>query len=253
MDIATLIGIFLMYGMILMGIGAANLTVFFDPASALIVVGGTTGAVLVAYPLGDVMGAAAVAKNAFFNKPATPKELIALLVDMANKARKDGILVLQSTVDTVDNEFLKKGLTLAIDGMEPGIITKILETEIDYIKERHEAGAEILTIFGSFSPAFGMIGTLIGLVMMLQSMDDPSTIGPAMAIALITTFYGALLANTLFIPLAGKLKKRSGEEVLLKELALEGIMSITAGDNPRVVESKLHSFLAPKLRESVFQ
>jgi len=253
MDIATIIGVGLVYGFILMGIGGTNLQYFMDPASALIVIGGTTGAVLINYPLNDVKGAVAVAKNCFLHKGDTPKDMIKVLVGFAGKARKDGILVLQSSLAEVGNDFLQKGLQLAIDGMEPAVITKILETEMDYIKERHQLGAEIFIVFGTFAPAFGMIGTLIGLVMMLQSMDDPSTIGPAMAIALITTFYGALLANTLFMPLAGKLKKRSTEELLIKELVMEGIMSIAAGDNPRVVESKLHAFLSPGLRESEFE
>ena len=132
------------------------------------------------------------------------------------------------------------------------MILKILETEVEYVKERHKIGAEMAQNFGMYLPAFGMIGTLVGLVLMLQTLDDPSTIGPSMAIALITTFYGALLANLVFLPMAGKLKKRSADEVLVKELMVEGIISIASGDNPRLMEQKLHAFLLPKLRESQF-
>jgi chemotaxis protein MotA len=138
---------------------------------------------------------------------------------------------------------------MAVDGMEPQAIQEIMEIDIAYLQERHDLGAEIMSTMGGFAPAMGMIGTVIGLVQMLQSMDDPSSIGPSMAVALITTFYGAILANLLFNPMAGKLKTRSKEEVLLREMMLEGILSISRGENPRIVEEKLNSFLPPKLRK----
>ena len=136
-----------------------------------------------------------------------------------------------------------------MDGLEPQTIQEILETEISYLEERHELGAEIAATLGMFAPAMGMIGTVIGLVQMLQTMDDPSTIGPAMAVALITTFYGAVLANLVFNPMAGKLKARNKEEVLTKEMIMQGILSISKGENPRIIEEKLSSFLAPKERK----
>ncbi len=153
----------------------------------------------------------------------------------------------------MDDPFVAKGLQLAIDGMEPESIREIMETEVGYLQERHKAGAEILTTMATFFPAMGMIGTLIGLVQMLKTMDDPSTIGPSMAVALLTTFYGAVAANLLCLPMAGKLRKRSQEEMLVKEMVIAGIISVANGENPRIVEQKLHSFMPPSNRESRFQ
>lgn len=253
MDIATLIGILGGLSLIVAAIGAANLPMFISIPSMLIVLGGTTAAVMVNYPLKDVLGMISIVKKGFFSKIDDVKTVIPMMVDYGQRARRDGILVLQDVVVDIKDPFLSKGITLAIDGMEPQIIMKILEIEVEYIKERHKSGAEIVMAFGIYSPAFGMLGTLIGLVLMLQNMDDPSTIGPAMSLALITTFYGALIANLVFLPLAGKLKRRSADEVLIKELTLEGIISIASGDNPRIIEQKLHSFLIPKLRETTFE
>jgi len=172
-------------------------------------------------------------------------------VDFAGKARKDGILALESHLSEVEDSFLVKGLGLAIDGLEPHAIGDILSTEIEFVEMRHRLGAEIFTTMGTFAPAVGMLGTLIGLVQMLMVMNDPSKIGPPMAVALLTTFYGILLANLLFLPVAGKLRTRSRQEILLKQLILEGIMSIQSGDNPRIVEQKLKAFIAPRERESL--
>ncbi len=169
---------------------------------------------------------------------------------MATDVRKGGILSIESKVKAIEDKFFSKGLQMLVDGIEVGSIKAVLEKEIDYVSERHRQGAEIFTTLATFAPALGMIGTLIGLVQMLQSLDDPSSIGPAMAIALITTFYGALLANMLFLPMAGKLKKRNTEEMLVMELILEGVISIAAGENPRVMEQKLQVFLSPKHREA---
>ncbi|MFP4070709.1 MAG: motility protein A, partial [Desulfovibrionales bacterium] len=162
---------------------------------------------------------------------------------------REGILSLEPLLKDIDDDFLRKGLQLTVDGLEPQTIQEILETEISYLEDRHDSGAELMTIMGTFAPAMGMIGTVIGLVQMLQTMDDPSTIGPAMAIALLTTFYGAVLANLVFIPLAGKLKTRSREEILLREMIMEGVLSISKGENPRIIEEKLNSYIPPKLRQ----
>lgn len=251
MDIGTIIGIIAAYGLIIMAIGT-QLILFVNVPSALVVIGGTLGATMVNFPLGRVIGAVNVAKNAFLVKKNDPSLMIQELIEYAGKARKEGILVLESVVGSIKDEFLAKGIQLAVDGLEPKFIQKIMETEIQFIEDRHKQGAEVFTTMAALAPAFGLIGTLVGLVLMLQSMDDPSSIGPSMAVALITTFYGAVLANTLFVPIAGKLKTRSKEELLVKELVLEGIMSIASGDNPRIMEQKLNAFLAPKLRKSSF-
>lgn len=254
MDIATLIGICtafsLVVGAILMGSG---LTLFINIPGLMIVAGGTLGATMINYPLPDILKVSKVVKNAFFHRKQTVKELIGEFVTLAGTARREGILALESSIGDMKDEFMRKGLQLSIDGLEPGSIREILSTEIDSIQDRHKLGAEIFTTLGTFSPALGMIGTLIGLVQMLQTMDDPSTIGPAMAVALLTTFYGALMANVVFLPIAGKLRNRSSEEVMAKELMAEGIMSIAKGDNPRLLEQKLNAFLAPQMRKSSFE
>ncbi len=251
MDIGTIIGIVAAYGLIIMAIGT-QLILFVNVPSMLIVVGGTLGAAMVNYPLGTIFGAVNVAKNAFFVKALDPSSMIKDLIEYASRARKEGILVLESVVGSIKDEFLAKGIQLAVDGLEPKFIQQIMENEVQYMEDRHKEGAEVFATLAVLAPALGLIGTLIGLVLMLQSMDDPSAIGPSMAVALITTFYGAVMANTLFIPISGKLKARSKEEMLVKELIVEGVLSIAAGDNPRVMEQKLNAFLSPKFRKSSF-
>lgn len=254
MDLATVAGVVSAFGLVFAAIFmGGGMESFIDVPSMLIVIGGTIGATLINFPLKSVLGVVKVVRNAFFSKVTSVPEVIGRFVDYATKARREGILALESSMAEVDDQFLAKGLQLTIDGLEPKSIEEILETEIDYIRTRHTMGAEIMATMGTFSPALGMIGTLIGLVQMLQNMSDPSKIGPAMAVALLTTFYGAVLANILFNPLAGKLRNRSKEEILIKELMLNGILAIARGDNPRIIEQKLHSFIPPDLRKSVFQ
>lgn len=237
------------FGLVMFGIlSGGSLLIFWDAASCAIVVGGTVGVTLINYPLGDVMGVVVVVKKIFLNKLKSAQELIVSLVEMATETRKGGILSIEPKIKEIEDPFFAKGLQMLVDGIEVNSIKSVLEKEIDYVSERHRLGAEIFTTLATFAPALGMIGTLIGLVQMLQKLEDPSTIGPAMAIALITTFYGALMANLLFLPIAGKLKKRDQEEMLVMELILEGVLSIAAGENPRIMEQKLKVFLSPKLR-----
>lgn len=249
MDLATLIGIVLSFGLVAAAIvtGGSPL-IFVSIPSVLIVVGGTIGATMVNFPLGHVLGVMGVIKKTIFTSMDSPAEIIEKFMDYANRARREGILSLEPLIKEIDDEFLKKGLQLTVDGLEPQTIQEILETEISYLEDRHTIGAEICSTLGAFAPAMGMIGTVIGLVQMLQTMSDPSTIGPAMAVALLTTFYGAVLANLVFNPMAGKLKTRSKEEVLLMEMVMNGILSISKGENPRIIEEKLNSFLPPKDR-----
>ena len=253
MDIATIIGIVVSFGLMFMAIlQGGSISIFIDVPSMLIVFGGTAGVALINFPLADVLSAANVAKKAFLFKEANTNELLVQLMEFANKARKEGILSLQSAIDSLDDDFLIKALQMAVDGQEPEDLKGMLTTEVDYISERHSLGVSIFESLGAISPAMGMVGTLIGLVQMLQNMSDPASIGPAMAVALLTTFYGAVLANVLFLPIAGKLKTRSKTELLQKTIIIEGMGSILSGENPRVMEQKLHAFIAPKLRESVF-
>lgn len=251
MDIATLVGILAAFGLVGYAIasGAGGIGAFIEINSIAIVFGGTAGAILISFPLKRVLGALGVVKKAFLFKPADPIKLIETLSELANKARREGILALEAAIDEAPDEFMKQGIQLTVDGQDPTAIEAILTTEIDSLQERHKMGAELFTSAGTFAPALGLIGTLIGLVQMLLNMSDPDAIGPSMAIALLTTFYGALMANLIFNPIAGKLRTRSQEEVLIRQLILEGVLAITAGDNPRVVEQKLNAFLAPRIRQ----
>lgn len=249
MDIATLIGILgagaLVVASILMG---GSGTWFINYPSMMIVVGGTLGATLVNYPLSDVLSVFGVTRNAFLQRSHSALNLIPTIVDFAKKARQEGILSFESQLKDIKEPFLARGIQMAIDGMESNSIEEVLTTEIMYIEERHKLGAEIFTTMGSFSPAMGMLGTIIGLVQMLMQMKDPSSIGAPMAVALLTTFYGTLMANLIFLPIAGKLKVRSREEMLSKQIVLEGVISIQSGDNHRIVEQKLKAFISPKIR-----
>ena len=254
MDLATLIGIICAFSLVIVSISmGSGLGLFIDLPSAMIVLGGTIGATMIHYPLKDLLGLFKVVKNVFFSEVWKGREIVEMFVDFANRSRRDGILALESELWRIDDKFLTKGLQLAIDGMEPQAIQEILETEIDYIQERHRAGAEILSTMATFFPAMGLIGTLIGLIQMLKTMEDPSTIGPSMALALITTFYGVVGANLVCLPMAGKLRKRSQDEAVIKEMVISGIISVTSGENPRIVEQKLHSFIPPNSRESRYR
>jgi chemotaxis protein MotA len=254
MDLTTVIGIVAGSSVIILGImQSGSLMSFFDAASVFIVLGGTLSAIVIAYPINELVGVISVVKKTIFSKTQPTTETIATLVSFAERARREGILALERHMEEIEDEFLSKGIQLAVDGTEPELMRSILSTELDYLEKRHASGAGVLNTGGTLAPAFGMCGTLIGLVLMLQTMSDPSTIGPKMSVALITTFYGAVLANLFFIPLTNKLKRRSEEEVLIKELMIEGILSIQSGDNPRIVEQKLTSFISPKLRRAIVE
>jgi chemotaxis protein MotA len=248
-DLSTVVGLILAFGLVAAAvISGGNLMDFVDTPSVLIVIGGTFATTLVNFPLPTVLGIGGVVKNAFFNTSLSPLDTVSTLVSFAERARREGILALEGSMDEIEDDFIRSGLRLAVDGVEPELIKDILQTELAFIEDRHRTGQSILTYMGSASPAMGMIGTLVGLVQMLGNLEDASTIGPSMAIALLTTLYGAMMANLAFIPLAGKLKARSSDEILLKEVAIEGVMSIQAGDNPRILEQKLLAFLAPSIR-----
>lgn len=253
MDISTLLGLVVGFGLILGAIILGQgLGFFIDPVSMMIVMGGTLGATMVAYPMEDVQKLISALMKAFFHSSDPPRELVPRMVEYAKIARRDGVLALENVAGDSDDPFMNQGIQLVVDGTEPELTRQILDVEIEKVSQRHQVGSSILVSMGNFSPAFGMIGTLIGLILMLQSLDDPSSIGPKMSIALVTTFYGAVLSNLVFLPLAEKLKKRSSEEQLLKEMTLAGILSIQSGDVPRIVEQKLNTFLPPGERQSQF-
>ena len=253
-DIATIIGIVVSFGLMIWAILMGGpLSLFIDVPSIAIVFGGTAGVALISFPLADVLGTIAIFKKTVLIREADTNALIAQMMEFATKARKGGILSLQDSIDQVEDQFLVKALQMAVDGQEPADLKTMLQTEIDNIAARHSNGAQILDTMGAIAPAMGMVGTLIGLVQMLQNMSDPAAIGPAMAVALLTTFYGAVLANVLFLPMAGKLKTRSKTEILQKTVITEGMESILSGENPRIMEQKLHAYIAPRKRESVFK
>ena len=251
MDIATIVGILvgaLLLGWSIMSSAGESAGVFINVPSLLIVFGGAASAVLISFPLKNVLGMFGVVRKTLQQKSRSPVKLIKDLVSYAEVARRDGILSLENLTKEIDDEFIVKGIQMAVDGTDPELIEQIMTSELESLEERHSSGKALLDALGKYAPAFGMIGTLIGLVVMLANLDDPDKIGPGMAVALITTLYGAIAANLVFIPMADKLEKRSGEEILLKTIVIKGVMSIQSGDNPRIVEQKLKTFLPPSLR-----
>ena len=244
MDIATIIGLIVAGALVMAAIVmGGSMSWFVSVPSLMIVVGGTVGATLISYPLQEVLGVFKVVMKVFLHKAQSVETIIQDMVEFGKLARKEGILSFESKLKDIEDPFFAKGVSLAIDGMEAAAIKDVLSTEIAYVEERHSLGAEIFSTMAGYAPAVGMMGTIIGLVQMLMQMSDPSSIGAPMAVALLTTFYGTVLANLIFIPMAAKLKIRSKQEILLKELVLEGIMSIQSGDNHRLIEQKLMAFL----------
>ncbi len=251
MDLATLIGLISGAVLLLWAImGKSDIGAFIDAGSFAIVLGGATSAALISFPIKHILGVAKVLRHCFFAKPQDPMELITDMVKYAEIARREGILALENVAGQIKDPFLVSGVQMAVDGTDPDLIESILMNDLETIEARHAQGKALFDNIGRFAPAFGMIGTLIGLVIMLQNMDDPSKIGPAMAVALLTTLYGAVLANLVALPLADKLGLRSREELLLKMIIIKGVMAIQSGDNPRIVEQKLKTFLPHGLRNS---
>jgi chemotaxis protein MotA len=251
MDLATTIGLVAGVGLLLWSIVAAKepLTTFMDVPSAAIVFGGMFASLLISFPLRKVANLIKVTKNAFFAETQSPQRLIQDLVKYAEIARRDGILSLENMTETIQDKFIVKGIQMAVDGTDPELIQQILEGELDSLADRHSEGRLLFETMGKYGPAFGMIGTVLGLIIMLKHMEDASKIGSGMAVALITTLYGAVAANLVFLPIADKLKLRSREEMLMKQIIIKGVMSIQSGDNPRIVEQKLKTFLPPSFRD----
>jgi len=250
MDLATLVGLLGAFGIIIAAIVVGGSAIIFvNIPSLLIVGGGTIFAVLMKFPMGHFLSAFKVAMKAFFATPDDPVKLIEEGVELANVARKEGVLGLEG--QEIQNEFLERGIQLCVDGHEPEFVRTMLGKDINMTIERHERGQAIFKAIGDVAPAMGMIGTLIGLVQMLSAMDDPKSIGPSMAVALLTTLYGAIIANAFALPVADKLAHRSQEERLNKALILETISSIQEGLNPRVMEELLKTYLPGSKRDSV--
>ncbi len=242
MDLATLLGLIITFGFITGAILAGgSLLLFVNVPSLLIVIGGSLAAVLMQFTIGQFFGAIKVAMKAFFHKSVDAAQLIEQAGVLANIARKEGMMALES--QEIENPFLNKGIQLCVDGHPPDLVRKMLSKDISLTIQRHEQGQNIFKALGDVAPAMGMIGTLIGLVQMLANMDDPKTIGPAMAVALLTTLYGAVIANAFALPIAAKLGLRFEEEKTNRTLILETISGIQEGMNPRVLEELLKAFL----------
>ena len=253
MDITTVVGTVMGFGLVLfaMATGEGGLMIFVHVSSMMIVGGGTIAVTLMNFPLGVVKNLIKVTMTTLLFKLSSPAEEIERIIEYANLARKEGLLALETRLQEVDDTFFAKGVQLVIDGFPAETVRDIMELEAEWQRQRHANGKKMLDALGSFAPAFGMIGTLVGLVQMLQNLSDPSKIGGGMATALLTTMYGAMGANMLFIPLAGKLEVRDNDESLLRQLMIEGIVAIQSGEGPALIKEKLKSFLAPATREAV--
>ncbi len=252
MDIATLVGLILGSGLIAMSIlisDGATFTAFIDVPSILVVIGGAIAAVMISFPLNSFLKTFSVLKNVFFNRQEDIPKLIQLLVSLAETARRDGLLALENRIDEIEHPFLIMGIQMAVDGSQPEVIEGIMRTEMDAVEERHRNGKQVVDQLGRFAPAFGMIGTLMGLVIMLGDMS-PDTIGAGMAVALLTTLYGAIVSNLFCLPFAEKLGFLGRHEMLVMEIMIRGILGIQSGNNPRVIEQKLNTFIPPSQRNS---
>ncbi len=255
MDLASIVGFIACLVLVIFGIvggedGFAAIGFFMSGSSALITFGGALMATMMSVSISDFVAGLKSFTLIFKPVKVNVPEMITKIIELSNVARKEGLLSLEEAAGNLEDDFMKKGIMLIVDGTDPELVRGILETELNSIEDRHKGKIGFWETCASMGPAWGMIGTLVGLIIMLQHMSDPSTLGPAMAVALITTFYGSMLANWVCTPTANKLKTNNAIEVQAKEIMIEGLLSIQAGENPRVIEEKLKSFLAPKDRVS---
>lgn len=247
--VAILIGMALDGGKIKLG----GLKLFWDLPSVFITVFGSFCSVMIAFPMEDIKNLPSTMKNAFIEKHMPADEIINKFVDLSKKARKEGLLSLENEIEGIEDEYIKSGIQMVVDGIEPETIKEILELEIGEMERRHSGGINLLKGWAGYGPAYGMIGTLIGLVQMLANLSDPSLLGPGMSKAIITSFYGSVMANFLFGPLAGKLEIKSGLEANRREMMLEGILALQSGVNPRIIEDKLKAYTSPQERKKMLQ
>ena len=250
MDLATIIGVGL--ALFLIGasiiIGGGSFAAFFDAPSLMVVCGGAVAAGMISFPMKNFMSVFGVMMKVVFNKIDPIPKTVEDIVSLAETARRDGLLALEGRMGDIENKFVTLGVQMAVDGTRPEVMEDIMRTELDAVATRHRDGKALFDCMGRFAPAFGMIGTLMGLVIMLGDMSDPSKIGAGMAVALLTTMYGAIASNVMFLPFAEKLGFNNKQELLLMEIIIRGIMAIQSGENPRVIEQKLNTFIPPKLR-----
>ncbi|MGN7611570.1 motility protein A [Magnetococcales bacterium HHB-1] len=250
MDLATVTGLVLGISLVTTAIMlGGDLGMFINPPSVLIVIGGTISAMFVRHRMSEVFGSISIMMKAFVVNQAKPEDMIGQLIDMANIARKDGILALERIKS--DDPFLQSAVNHCVDGADPDFLRDVLTKDLEYLADRHQKGIDLWDGVGDSAPAFGMIGTLIGLVQMLATMDDPSAVGPAMAVALLTTLYGSLIANLFAIPLTSKLTMYSREEQMIRQVIIDGMIGIQKGVNPRMLQEALKAALPPKMRDAV--
>lgn len=253
MEIVTLAG--LIIGVLSVVIGflleGGHLMALLSPTAAIIVFGGTLGATIVSYSLAELKTIPKLFKVILFTKLTDEIALIDQLVSLADKVRREGLLYLENELPNVDDSFMRKGIQLVVDGTDPDLVRQIMETEMYAVQERHNTGASIFETAGGFGPTMGIIGTVMGLVHVLGNLESPETLGPSIALAFLATLYGIGSANLLWIPIAGKLKNLSKKEAMLREIMLEGIMSIQAGYNPVLIRERLTAFLKPRTKENV--
>lgn len=252
-DILTPFGITMGFIMIMLAILSKNGTsegagLFLDISSIFIVIGGLIASMLITFKFEQIKLTRKVLSEAFHKNDQPLPQLIALFVHLSERARREGLLALENELEEVDDPFIKKGILLAVDGIEPEVIKDILEAEIIAVEDRHYQGRALLEKAGEYAPSWGMIGTLVGLVLMLNSLQDPAGLGPSMAVALLTTLYGTVLANLVFIPMASKLESKTEEEVFIKQIIIEGVIGVQSGQNPRILEEKLSAFLSNEER-----
>ena len=255
MDIASLAGIILGAVMFVFGVfsngGFEALKNMVDSASIIITVGGSISGVLAAHKLPDFINGLKGITLTFKEKAEDPAETIKKIIDLSNVARKEGLLALEEAANDIEDDFMKKGVMLVVDGTDPELVRGIMETSLSCMEERHKKVIAFWEKWAELGPAWGMIGTLVGLINMLADLNDMASVGPNMAVALVTTLYGSLIANWLCVPIANKLKLINNNEYQMKEIIIEGLLSIQAGENPRVIEEKLKSFLSPDARGNV--
>lgn len=253
MDISSVGGILAGWTVIVIGIALAGGSVktFTDIPSIFITLLGSFCALLLSFPMEHLKKMIPVTRLVFTPQKHDPAGLINILVNFSEKARREGLLALEDDVEAIDDLFLKKGIQLVVDGTDPELVRNILNSELDALDQRHSEGRDLYEQWGALAPAFGLIGTLIGLIVMLARLEDKASIGAGMSVALLTSLYGAIMANLMFIPMAKKLEMRNNEEMLIREIMIEGILSIQSGDNPRIVKDKLASFLSPAMREEL--
>lgn len=252
MDLASIFGL-------IGGIGVLIITIFVSGdlagyvhiPSIICTFGGTIAVTIMAFPVQKLKEGFAALKYVFVYNETDAESIIKSIIDLANVARKEGLLALEEAAQQLKDDFLQKGVLLIVDGTDPELVRNILETEMSFIEERHNSNQGIFSFMATIGPGFGMLGTLIGLINMLANLTDPSTVGPNMAVAIVTTFYGSIIANVFCNPVVNKLKLRSSQESLMKEVMLEGMLSIQAGENPRIIEEKLKAFMSPKLRSKL--